>query len=73
MAHTMTQIGCVAAARKQPRTLLQRFFGFAELRRQRLDLSRLSEDQLLDVGLHRGCADKEARRPFWDAPENWRD
>ncbi len=34
-------------------------------------LARLTATQLKDVGLSRSDAEKEARRPIWDAPEHW--
>ena len=38
-----------------------------DLARSRRALSRLSEDQLRDVGLDAEMAHREAGRPFWDA------
>lgn len=35
-------------------------------RRQRRDLRELTDDQLLDIGLTRAEARREAARPFWD-------
>ncbi len=43
----------------------------AALRKQRLDLSRLSNDQLSDIGVSRAEANQEALRHSWDAPKNW--
>ena len=40
--------------------------------RQRQALKRLDADALKDIGLTRRDADTEARRNFWDAPEQWR-
>jgi len=40
--------------------------------RQRRALGRLDSDQLSDLGLSTRAAQREARRPFWDAPKNWR-
>ena len=41
------------------------------LRRQRMHLAELSDEQLKDVGLTREAADAEARRKAWDAPQYW--
>lgn len=38
----------------------------AERRRQRRDLTELTDDQLRDIGLSRGEARREAARPFWN-------
>jgi uncharacterized protein YjiS (DUF1127 family) len=35
---------------------------------ERRALSRMSDDRLADMGLTRGAAQREASRPFWDAP-----
>lgn len=40
--------------------------------RQRSALARLDNDALTDIGLTRDEAQREAARPFWDAPDNWR-
>ncbi|MEM7439590.1 MAG: DUF1127 domain-containing protein [Pseudomonadota bacterium] len=41
------------------------------LRRERLHLSRLTPDQLCDIGLKKSQAEAEARRASWDAPMYW--
>ncbi|SFQ95260.1 DUF1127 domain-containing protein [Poseidonocella sedimentorum] len=41
------------------------------LLRQRRALGRLSAHQLEDIGLTRTQAEREARRPIWDAPDHW--
>jgi uncharacterized protein YjiS (DUF1127 family) len=45
--------------------------GYVELYRQRQALKRLSDTQLSDLGLSHDMAQKEANRPFWDAPDHW--
>ena len=40
--------------------------------RQRRALGRLDADQLVDLGLSALDAEREANRPFWDVPQNWR-
>ncbi|WEF22961.1 DUF1127 domain-containing protein [Paracoccus sp. S3-43] len=42
------------------------------LRRSRLDLASLSDDQLRDIGLTRDQVAAEIARPIWDVPANWR-
>lgn len=62
---------------------LARFSGFARplrrplsaylsLSRQRQELRKLSPEMLSDLGITREEALKEAERPIWDAPLNWR-
>ncbi len=41
--------------------------------RQRRALERLDDAALEDIGVSREAARAEAARPFWDAPETWRD
>lgn len=38
---------------------------WAERRRQRLALARLSDGMLRDIGLSRSAAGEEIRKPFW--------
>ncbi|MEM6309689.1 MAG: DUF1127 domain-containing protein [Pseudomonadota bacterium] len=40
--------------------------------RSRRALSKLTDDQLADIGVSRKIAEAEASRPAWDAPDNWR-
>ena len=40
--------------------------------RSRRALAALDEAALKDVGLTRDEAQREATRPFWDAPNTWR-
>lgn len=42
------------------------------LQRSRRHLAELTKEQLKDVGLGAQEAQKEADRPFWDAPESWK-
>lgn len=42
------------------------------LYRQRQALARLDDAALMDIGLTRAEAEKEAKRPFWDAPAHWK-
>lgn len=40
--------------------------------RSRNDLKTLEPQMLDDIGVSEAQAQKEAQRPFWDAPTNWR-
>ena len=58
-----------------PRFSRQRRPGLAEylsLWRQRRALARLDDRTLEDLGLTYEQVYREASRPVWDAPENWR-
>lgn len=44
---------------------------YLDLYRQRRALASLDEAALLDIGLTRDIAAKEAARPMWDAPDHW--
>lgn len=52
-------------------SLFARLRRMAALRRQRLDLARLDDRLLCDIGLSRTEAEAEAARPAWDAPRHW--
>ncbi len=41
-------------------------------RRERRKLAGMDAHMLADLGLTRGQAEAEARRPLWDVPANWR-
>ena len=45
--------------------------GYLDLYRQRRALAGLDDAQLLDLGLTRAEALREANRAIWDAPQNW--
>ncbi len=45
----------------------------ANLWQSRRALSRLSADQLRDVGIDQSAAAREARRAVWDVPATWHD
>lgn len=64
---------CASATARAPRmSLLQRLASYAKLQRSRRALARLDDCALSDIGLSVTEAHTEARRPFWDAPSNWR-
>jgi uncharacterized protein YjiS (DUF1127 family) len=52
-----------------PRKILALWFGVS---RTRVDLKSLDPQMLEDIGVTQAQAHKEAQRPFWDAPTNWR-
>lgn len=54
------------------RGLAWRLRAARSLRRERRALSELNPAALRDVGLSAAAAEREARRPFWDAPDHWR-
>lgn len=47
---------------------LATLFGWGKLREQRLDLSRLDDNALNDIGVTYEEAQKESRKPFWMMP-----
>jgi len=53
-------------------TWIERLLTLFDLRRTRIDLSRLTDDQLRDIGLTRAQVQKEIEAPLWDVPANWR-
>ncbi|GGA13077.1 DUF1127 domain-containing protein [Neptunicoccus cionae] len=68
MTSTVTHLPRTACGK---RSLLCRIRDALQLRRQRLQLTRLSDAQLRDIGLTRAEAGAEARRRAWDAPNHW--
>ena len=54
------------------RSVLRRLWQMLSLRHQRARLGQLDPHLLKDVGLTETQARREASRPFWDAPDNWR-
>lgn len=51
---------------------LERLMTVFDVRRTRLDLARLTDAQLRDIGLTREEVADEMQRPLWDVPANWR-
>lgn len=51
---------------------LERILTMFDMHKSRIDLSRLTDDQLRDVGLTREDVEAELARPAWDVPTNWR-
>lgn len=56
----------------RPFLLAARLSAWRTVRKQRAKLSSLDARALDDIGLSRADAHAEARRPFWDVPESWR-
>ncbi|MCA2014056.1 hypothetical protein [Pararhodobacter sp. CCB-MM2] len=52
--------------------LLKRVAELRAIARQRRDLAALDTHRLFDLGLDAQAAQREAARPFWDAPSYWR-
>lgn len=51
--------------------LLARVMGLHDLWTQRRRLAALDDATLRDLGLTRGQAEAESRRPVWQAPDHW--
>lgn len=51
---------------------IERILTMLDVRKTRIDLSRLTDEQLRDVGLTRDDVEAELARPIWDAPSHWR-
>ncbi|WP_246054848.1 DUF1127 domain-containing protein [Paracoccus gahaiensis] len=51
---------------------IERILTMFDVRRTRLDLDRLTDDQLRDIGLTREDVEAEMNRPLWDVPAHWR-
>jgi uncharacterized protein YjiS (DUF1127 family) len=51
---------------------LERLLTMFDVHRTRLDLDRLTDAQLRDIGLTREDVEAEMQRPIWDVPANWR-
>ncbi|WP_304619311.1 DUF1127 domain-containing protein [Paracoccus sediminilitoris] len=56
-----------------PRTRwLERLLTMFDVRRTRIDLARLTDAQLNDIGLTRADVEQELARAAWDVPTGWR-
>ena len=60
--------GFARASSASGATFLRRMY---DTWRQRQVLRDLDIDALNDIGISRKQAQAEARRPIWDAPQNW--
>ncbi len=56
-----------------PRVVWRRIVALYSLQRQRRQLAELEPHLLEDIGIDRNDAQREASRPFWDAPAHWQD
>jgi len=71
--HSLIRLDTAYGHTKTTSTSLgQRLRNLFALRKQRLDLAKLDDRLLDDVGLNRSIAAAEAKRPIWDAPSTWR-
>ncbi|WP_172327304.1 DUF1127 domain-containing protein [Mangrovicoccus sp. HB161399] len=68
----MTDQALSQAARPGRFPRLPRPARFFALRRQRRQLRQLDAHLLRDLGLTRAQAEREAQKPFWDAPDWWK-
>lgn len=48
---------------------LEKILTALDVRKTRIDMSKLSDDQLHDIGLTREQVAEEIKRSMWDAPE----
>ncbi|MDN5568719.1 MAG: DUF1127 domain-containing protein [Paracoccus sp. (in: a-proteobacteria)] len=56
-----------------PRTAwLERLLTIFDVHRTRIDLARLTDAQLDDIGLTRAQVEAELARPVWNVPTGWR-
>jgi len=72
---TMISANCPAVANTtaKPRvSLLTGLNNAIALWHQRRALRSLDAAALFDIGLTRAEAEAEAKRPVWDAPQNWK-
>jgi uncharacterized protein YjiS (DUF1127 family) len=51
---------------------IERLLTIFDVRRTRIDLSRLTDQQLTDIGLTRDQVKAELARAAWDIPAGWR-
>ncbi|WP_411957832.1 DUF1127 domain-containing protein [Paracoccus homiensis] len=51
---------------------IERILTLLDVRKSRIDLARLTDEQLCDVGLTRADVQQELARAAWDVPSNWR-
>lgn len=74
----MTQIDAIycpphhAPTLKERHSIPEQMFNAVQVWVQRRALARLSDAHLCDIGLSRKQANREAKRPIWDVPANWR-
>lgn len=70
---TTASLPLVAGHGLSPRPSLgKRILTLLSLRRSRMDLAHLSDEQMRDIGLTRDQVMDEIARPIWDVPANWR-
>ncbi len=54
------------------RGVVARLLALLSLDAERHSLRSLDDHLLDDIGVSRSAAEKEANRPFWDVPANWK-
>lgn len=64
----MAYLSTSHSLRPARRSIFSFFAELAALRRQRAQLTRMSDAQLADIGVSRADALAEAARPVWDFP-----
>jgi uncharacterized protein YjiS (DUF1127 family) len=67
----MTYISAPHSACAPRRPLRLSLFTRLQIWKQRRDLAKLDDRALEDIGLSRAEAEREAKRPLWDAPRHW--
>ena len=68
----MTLINTSIAHRRPRASILKTVAHLVAVHRQRKALAHMDDAALEDIGISRAEADREAKRPIWDAPETWR-
>jgi len=72
MTSTCTNVAPLAPADKSSHSLRRKLVRTFSVISQRRALASLEPQLLDDIGVSRAQATREARRPFWDAPQHWR-
>lgn len=68
----MTLINTSIAHRRPRGSILKTVAHLVAVHRQRKALAHMDDAALEDIGISRSEAEREAKRPIWDAPETWR-
>ena len=69
---TLTQKCHAPIQRAEPKGIVSALFTLQARWRQRKHLSEMDAHIREDLGLSEADIQAELRRPFWDAPRNWR-
>ena len=66
---TLQAVGVALRTFRKPLTdVVVKLRRWHQLSNERVELSRLSDERLRDIGLSRADVVREASRPFWDDP-----